>query len=281
MNGAEANVERHRHYLYEMVRLKLWFLWRWLRDHPDEDFVRALRERVDIFRKTDINGGGLDPREPAFGDPRWLDVERRAARLFERTRNDATADQFEADGFEIFRPSVDARCLRDYRGWVGPCACRFGSLTYHELDPNHPGAIPFHIANAVRPRSIFDDRSYLPRCLMEMMDAAEAEYGAERLFTFTWLNSHPRWLELFPEEWRADRGPENRNVQWHFGWWGQFINARGQLNAKLAQALRDTGEFPYWPRHAECSFASLRAHLTMYLEQTGRSDQPAEKGTAR
>ena len=48
-------------YLHDVVKLKLHFLHGWLQRHPEESFVDALRNRVDIYRKTDINPGGLNP----------------------------------------------------------------------------------------------------------------------------------------------------------------------------------------------------------------------------
>ena len=65
-------LEEHRQYLHDVVKLKLHFLHGWLQRHPEESFVDALRNRVDIYRKTDINPGGLNPpnitwEEPAAG----------------------------------------------------------------------------------------------------------------------------------------------------------------------------------------------------------------------
>ena len=52
-------LSEHRQYLHQIVRLKLHFLHGWLRAHPEETFAYGLRNRVDIFRKTDIQGHGL------------------------------------------------------------------------------------------------------------------------------------------------------------------------------------------------------------------------------
>ncbi len=99
------------------------------------------------------------------------------------------------------------------------------------------------------------------------MDRAEAEYGADRLGTGSWLNSHPRWLALFPEEYRRNMGADDEDVGCGKGFWGQFINARGAFNAKHARILRETGRFPYPKRYSWCSFQAMRRHLKAYLAQ--------------
>ena len=43
------------------------------------------------------------------------------------------------------------------------------------------------------------------------------------------------------------------------------INARGTFNEKYGALLRKTGEFPCWPRYAECRFDALRPYLKTYL----------------
>ena len=44
--------EEHRLYLYEIVRLKLFFMHHWLSTHPEEKPVDVLRNRIDIYRKN-------------------------------------------------------------------------------------------------------------------------------------------------------------------------------------------------------------------------------------
>jgi len=92
-------------------------------------------------------------------------------------------------------------------------------------------------------------------------DAPAEALGASELETHTWLNSHPRWLALFPREWQANLTAPDADVRWHYGFWGQFVTARGAFHARRAQQLRETGRFPYPPRASWCTFATLRAHL--------------------
>ena len=131
----------------------------------------------------------------------------------------------------------------------------------------HPERVHVHITNARQPRSIFDDRAYLPGCLSCLMDRAEAEHGAGSLGTGSLLNSYPRWLALLPAEYLDHMEPEGEDVWCGLGTWGQFITARGTFHAGRAARLRESGRMPYPWRYAWCSFAALRRHLQGYLER--------------
>ncbi|MDH7568510.1 MAG: hypothetical protein QHJ73_02840 [Armatimonadota bacterium] len=264
--------EEHRAYLHEVVRLKLWFVWNWLRQHPDEPFQHVLRQRVDIYRKTHLNPEHLNPRVLHFDSPGWVALEERAQELYQACKEDPDAARFERLAFAVFQPAIDARAPRDY---AEDCAgaqlegYQCGSLRYDAPRENAPGVVTFHIANAVRPRSIFDDPTYLPRCFFQLMDECEARFGAHTLRTCTWLNSYPRWLTLFPEEWHRNMGPPDKDVRWHYGFWGQFISARGTFNHRYGRLLRETGEFPYSPRCSYSSFSAMRRHLQGWVAHLG------------
>ena len=99
------------------------------------------------------------------------------------------------------------------------------------------------------------------------MDKCGEEFSVDKIATSTWLNSYPRWLELFPLEWMANMGPHMTDIKNGFGWWGQFVNARGAFNHKHAQRFRETGQLPFLPRRSWCSFESLRKHLNEHLRK--------------
>ena len=119
----------------------------------------------------------------------------------------------------------------------------------------------FHIVNTVAPYSFFDDPEYLGRCFRALLDVAEKLCGAKALTTRTWLNSYPRWLAYFPGEWERNLSEPNRDIQWHAGFWGQFITARGTFSYRRAEVLRRTGEFPYLPRGSFVSIEAMRRKL--------------------
>ena len=102
----------YQDYLVGMVRLKLWFLWRWLRTHPEEDCRHALRTRVDIYRKTDINPEGINPKTLHWDDPRWQAIEDKIERLYTAHRDDTGAERFEDTAFAVLESHVTARALQ-------------------------------------------------------------------------------------------------------------------------------------------------------------------------
>jgi hypothetical protein len=252
-------VEEHAEFLREMVKLQLWFLWRWRRLHPEESFQTAIRSRVDIFRKTDLNKG-LSKNTYSAGDftlPEWLAFEARAERLCGET---ASAELFERRAWEeVFRPAVEARVERDFSEGDGLDDFQCGSLRYTIPKPGQT-RIGFHIGNRVSPRSLFADPAYLPACFLQLMDETE-RLGATELSTGTWLNSFPKWLALFPKDWHDRLTPCPIEISWSLGHWGQFVNARGTFNVRHGQLMRRSGALPFQNRSSWCGFASMRAHL--------------------
>ena len=77
---------------------------RWLKKHPNEEFFFVIRNRVDIFRKTDLNKERSKNTRTA-GDltlPEWLNLEQQARNIYEKTK-DSSADMFEEQAWKIFR----------------------------------------------------------------------------------------------------------------------------------------------------------------------------------
>jgi hypothetical protein len=253
--------QEHLQYLHEIVKLKLWFVWNWLKNHPEETVAFVLRKRVDIYRKTDINKGPMNPGEIDFECPLWLELENKAEELFEEHRNDIDASRFEEQSFVIFRPAIDTRSKRDFaeRPYVLDYQC--GSLKYDKPPEENQKCTTVHIANAISPYSIFDDTNYLPGCLLDVMKKSSAEYGADSMCSTTWLNSYDKWISIFPAEWKTSMGPEITDIKWHFGFWGQFMTARGTFNEHYGKIMRKTGKFPFAMRRSWCTFESLRDYL--------------------
>lgn len=267
MRTPPHSLDEHREHIHEIVRLKLWFVWNWLHNHPDESFSNVIRKRVDIIRKTDIHPGPYGDSSPDFSAPAWLRLEQAAEGICGQTRGDANAARFETEAFDLFRPSLDAgveqhyaRTLQlDHDTW------QCGSLGYSKPRDGAPTTVCFHITNAIRPQSIFHDRSYLPACFLDLLARSAVEYGADAIETGTWLNSHPRFLALFPESWQENMSQPNHEVRWSYAFWGQFVNARGLFNAKTAGMLRKSGEFPYAYRSSHCTGTDMRRHLHKHL----------------
>lgn len=253
-------LEEHREYLYSIVRLKLFFTVRWQQEHPEESFRDILRRRVDIFRKTDLNPEGLNPAGDYFDLPGWRKVEDRLEEIFRLVRGDEKC--FEEWGFDYLRPHIDNRCERDYLDQSRLAGYQCGFLRYNTgpYFSDKPDCLGFHIANDRSPDSFFDDPEYIKLCFNKLLDAA-VKYGFANIRTRTWLNNIPRWLELFPPEWRESMEEPVTDVEWHYGFWGQFINARGTFNAKAGALLRQSGKLPCYPRSCQCSVTAMREFI--------------------
>lgn len=255
-------LEEHRDYLHKIVHLKLFFLHQWLEEHPTETFREVIRTRVDIYRKTNANPQTLNPSECFFDAAPWMTMENAAYECYRQNQNNRAA--FEQQAFEVFRPSLDARCERDFRDQARLAHYQCGSLRYETALSNDGVTVGFHIANAICPNSIFEDPAYLPQCFARLLDAVEA-MGARKIATSTWLNANLHWLSLFPPEWINHLSGPNTNVQWHYGFWGQFISARHGFNEKHGNYLRTTGEFPFYPRYSTCGTESMRKSIARFL----------------
>lgn len=251
-------LEEHREYLHESVKLMMWFIHFWLKNHPEETFVDVLRNRVDVYRKTDVNDGNINPTVLHWDSPEWIAMEQAAEAAYKNNINDQAG--FEEEGFQVFKPSLDARCQRDFGDMSEALRYQCGCFR-HNLELSPGNMMGFHIANFSTPCSFFDYPDYMRGCFKMLLDRAEYIYKAEYIGTGSWLNSMQRWRDWFPQEWTDSMGPANKDVKWHYGFWGQFITARRTFNFKYGKILRETGEMPFYPRAAKCTIASMRKKL--------------------
>ena len=261
----DKTFEEHLRYLRQIVKLKLWFVGDWLSNHPEEDLSFVLRWRVDIFRKTVFWRGSGFPTIADLNVSAWLALEQKVQAIYEETRHALEPAVFERKAFAVVWGAVEANALDDYKASLANKGFQCSSLGYAPPSTANPGLVSVHITNALQPRSIFTDRTYLPLCLHCVMDKAEAEYGASSLATGSWLNSYPQWLELFPQEYLDNMEPEEEQVWCGLGFWGQFLTARGTFNAQRGRLLRETGRLPYPRRYSRCSFEAMRLHLDTYV----------------
>jgi hypothetical protein len=249
----------HKEYLHEIVKLQLWFLWHWKQKHQDQSISSILRNRVDIYRKTNINEGTLNPELVDFEDLRWVELEQKTVELYDKYLS--LPSLFERQAFSVFKPEIDARAERDFDEVPYVFYFKCGSLTFDPPKPERPNSVFFHVANAISPRSFLEEKKYILDCFMCLLNKSASEYNVERIETTTWLNSYPKWLHYFPEEWNNNMSEPDDDVMWHYGFWGQFITKRGLFDARLGKRLRETGAFPFLPCHSACSIASMKEHV--------------------
>lgn len=256
--------EEYSTFLSDFAKLQLFFAWQWGQSHPDEPFEETLRNRVNLCRKTDPEPLDYDIAIPDFERPEWLDLEQKLTALYNET---TSADEFERKGYSIVEYVVDRFTRKTFGSTVKISRYQCGSLKYDEPKEETPTEVMFHIGNAIAPKSIFSEREYLVNCILDLMKQTEEKYGADTMKTSTWLNSLPKWLEYFPEEWQQNLSEPETDIKWHFGFWGQFVSAKGTLNYKYADQLRKTGELLYYPRSSHCSFDAMKEHCDKLLKQ--------------
>lgn len=263
----EITCAEHLDYLVSSVRLMLWYVWRSLEEHPEQTFSDAVHNRTDIWRRTTLNANYLDGSPDKRDTPEWAELLKTLEVIYQRHRQNGSAQGFEEEAIAClmpyFAPRVE-RDLVDLRNRVDLAQYQCGSLRYNlEPDRNSPQRTSFHIANACYPESPFADPQHFPRCFRELMDQCEKKFQVTEIGTGTWLNSYPRWLQLFPQDWLDHMSPPNYDVQWHYGFWGQFLTARRTFNHKLGRQFRETGRIPLPPRSSWCTIAAMRRHLRL------------------
>lgn len=261
------------------IRLMLWFAREWLKTHPKESLQNVIRKRTDIWRRTTFSPEYMDGRMEGFSHA-WLDMLDRLEGVYKETRTHADSEGFENACLPLLFPFIEGRVDRDVKDHLHStqiAAYQCGSLRYNLLpEASNPRRIDFHIANARYPGSPFDDKFYLPACLLVLCSQCEAKFEVTEIGTGTWMNSLPKWLKLFPAEWQENLTAPEDDILGHYGFWGQFITARRTFNHALGTQFRQTGSMPYPPRYSWCPIAALRTHLqttfqTMCAIKTGRN----------
>jgi hypothetical protein len=256
-----TEIKAIKEFFESMISLSLNFAFNWTKEHLEENVIDVLVERSNLCELLLINDKNASSE--------WFNFLNLTEEHYSRK---CTAEYFEKDLTQWIMPFALTRfemyykrkndLLKDYNA---------GSIKYDrplaELPANYCN---FHIANAVSPQSIFDEYDYLPKCFLELMDKSEREYGYNTLRTFTWLNSHPKWLALFPPEWDENMSEPDNQVFNNLGYWGQLVNARGSINRKMEDYVRTHGTIKYKPRRSHCSFAAMREHLNKYLSEDNK-----------
>ncbi len=142
----------------------------------------------------------------------------------------------------LFKPGMSLR-------WQGP---------HPDLEPN---VCIVHMWNGVAPKSFLNEKRYLAENFMSILDESQAAHPFDTLRTFSWLNANPRFLAFFPQEWHDNLQEPHQGIYANMGFLGQFVSADGRLNKKTAQMYLDSGELPFKPRMAYCSYDAMREHL--------------------
>ena len=252
-------LEEHRKYVEGFARVSFYYARKWLVPRfPERTIGDLLRDHTPLLYH------GLDYSPAVWNDdPECQEILNRANRLAE-----LPPDEFENTMWDEIKELAAKRADMSYPHAVGvaaPASWNCGSLKYDAPDGKLPeGWVTFHIANAVGPKSIFDDPDYLACCFLLLLKESEFRFGVNVLFTSTWLNDREAFVRFFPQEWQDNLSPrpEEKPVpRWHFGWWGQLVTGRGTINPKAEEFVRKNGFLKCAERASHCSFENMRRHL--------------------
>lgn len=252
----KKSLKEHIDYTYDISKLMFFVAFKWKKKHENEAIKDIIAKRTMILEFTGTKNNENDKAS-------MLDC---LEHIF--MKNISSPAEFEIKAFNTLKYHLDKNAPFIYeKDNIHPEEYNAGSLRYdaplNELPLNHCN---FHISNALCPRSIFEDSTYLPECFMNLMDKSEKEYGYDILRTYTWLNSHPKWIEFFPDEWKKNMSRPDNEIWNNLGYWGQLITARKTFNSKTAEYIRMTCELKYKPRSSWCSFNAMRQHLNNVLQ---------------
>lgn len=256
----DVTLEEHREFRHKLLGVQLYFTALWAEKHPEEPLHKIIEDRTQIYKFSDENPQSSGPTALFYDRPGWQKLMRAADDAWKKYAG--SPSEFENALSGLFGESVDRRIERDYEEVIQvPTGFQCGCFRHDDALWRDTGWLCFHIGNPVRPHSIFEAPDYVKHCLLCVADHAELMFHTRFIATNTWLNSYPRFLKYFPEEWMTNMRPPTGAVYGHLGSWGQFINGRGLFNDRIGERFRASGELPFAQRESFCTIDALRKHL--------------------
>ncbi len=260
----EKTPEEHLDYLESSNKFFLWWAWKRVKDDPALKLADIIINETDFARRTLNPFSHYDDPDNSVAEAR-VELLAKIEGIHQDTAGEKTSQAFEENCNELLKPLYRERLERDMQNLTTGDYCKgyqCGNLRHEgKTQSEAPQRMFFHIANVRYPGSLFDNPKDLPENFTRLMDYGEQELKATEICTTTWLNSHPRWLELFPQSWQEhmSKALELGN---HLGTWGQFITARQTFNHKLAAKMRETGELPFDMKSSWCTIEEMRQQLS-------------------
>lgn len=282
------NSEEHLHFLEDLSRLKLYVAAWYKTEHCEETVGAILEQRTFILTLTDLHQGSIYGAPVLKDSAAWEAIRNGCEGLcdklvqqlpdgpMDRRLQACLSNRFEEEAFRRFfkglhedRVEKDLHELHDpkrsFTGWPS-CIWYRDELVAAQAFPiwgpgikeeNAPKALKLHIVNNRYPESFLRDPNYLRSCLHAAARDARDRLGYRHIGTVTWLNEHPAWLRVLPPSWTRNLSAPDAEVGAHLGCWGQVIDARQTLHAKIAALVRETGHLPYRMRGSYCPVEDL------------------------
>lgn len=253
----KKTLEEHKAYLHEAVKLSLWVIADWKNGHPQEDIIWTIHERTALVNHTIFNPSSLFDY-PTFIGEDWPELRLILRELYESDNN---PDSFEKRGYELLKPYIDGRAERDLENinCDNPFTQYNDSFIRYDLAKKED-YLEIHMANTLYPNSFLADSEYFNDRLKRAVLDAE-KHGFKGLKTKSWLNDLPAWQRYMPEEWNSSISDRNWDIEWHLGFWGQFLTANQCFNRSLGKKFRETGKIPFPMSIAHASIKAFKEKL--------------------
>ena len=254
-------LEQYRGFTVNVVRLMVWYTWSQAHlVRSDIPIGSILDQHVDIRRKTSLYKDR--PHSTVQGPPEseWGLLKAELEKRIEEHDDVDSTEALEEECWCLLAPYIEP-VLEDTcpRFWLlrdQPYQC-----WSYALDENEP-SIGLHFGNAYQPQSPFgSNRGDVIATLLQLLcDVQDSHPEVTSVCCGSWLNESPTFLDLFPASWRASVVTRDTcNGTW--GWWGQYMDHRGDFHARNALILRTTGRHPYRAGRAQCDIDDAIAHL--------------------
>lgn len=253
----KKTLEEHIYYLHETVKLSLWVVADWKNRHPKEDIIWTIHERTALVNHTTFNPSSLFDY-PTFVGSDWPELRLILRDLYE---SDNDPNSFEKRGYELLKPYIDGRAERDLEAINKENPFEQYNDSWCRYDLKQEGDyLEIHMANTLYPKSFLADKDYFNNKLKEAVLDAE-KHGFKGLKTKSWLNDLPIWQNFMPKEWNDSIYDRNWDIEWHLGFWGQFLTANQCFNRRLAEKYRKTGRVPFPMSQAKASVEAFKEKL--------------------
>jgi len=252
MNNGVRTSEEQRELISELIKLSLFFSSEFRKFHPEEDISSIIVKRTSMWEIIGLQGADDEKTFTA-----------KLALLYIKA---ASSAEFEKEGLALLIPHLDDFAVSN-TAWERKVLAKYDDSCFRYDPPkdirpaNHCNV---HITNYISPKSILKEIPYIVSRFFRLMDESGAKYGFDTLRTGTWLNSVPKWLEFFPQEWMDNMLEPVSCIGGNLGNWGQILTARKTFNFKTGEYIREHLEMQFKPRTSWCSFDAMKKHLEKF-----------------
>jgi hypothetical protein len=238
-------VEEHRYYLEEIVKVSLFVTATYCNKYPESDLYEELDRRTPIYNHTEFNKYHMfDIEQPKPKE--WFHLKKKLKEIYLKDRD---PDNFEKVAYKLIKPYIYGRIDFDIKDLHGDYDNDDEeSWLRYDVEAGSK-KVELHFENALYPDSFLSDKKFFYRKLKEAAIDLKGK-GVEIVYSGSWLNSYDKFLDLLPPNWRQSRRVVVKDIEFHLGFWGQFLRSNETLNKRAITYLRENGSVMY--PEAEC-----------------------------